>query len=346
MILSTDLKRVVKQLAAIQSKDIYLGNGQGIATDGDMGVKITCEYFTGLGYAVDARLFSSICGKLTKDVNLGLDGNKLVIKSAKLKAELPVVFKPAPTIPTASSLSELEIPSEYLSKMLSYVSQVTDEKVSYDHTGAVRLLADATGLDLTATDNLRIAHIADGLKYPNFDPVLIPAKVLKAVKELTGTITLGQSESGITFEAGNVLVYTRKLTKKFPDIVKVMPKSYKLEAVISTKSLAEALSNIGGTIDPETDSKVILSVNRDVLKVTSGNSMIGQTEDELGIETVVPGVLDDPYLLTLGANARFLNTYLTTIKESGTITFKANESGKPFMLESGNRKMLMAGVRI
>lgn len=340
---ATELKKLVKKLSAVQSENISLGNGFALATDGDIGVSVVYP-FLDAPISVNSRLFSTTCNKLTKDVVL-ISDKSLVIKSNKFKAELPIDFSPV-VPPPVSSLSELEIESTELSKLLTFAGQVTNEKVTYDHTGSIQFSADSLGVVVQATDNLRVAVITDKVKYPNFDPILIPTKVIRVIKELEGMVSISQTDSAIFFQAGDTTIYTRKSTKKFPDIGKVISKSYKLIAEINIQELTEVLNRVSPTIDPDTDSKVLLSFQNDVLKLQSGNQLIGQIEDELQINPIFPDAFEEPYHVAIGVNARFLNQFLTNVKECGTILFKCNESGKPFFMQTGNKSILMAGIKI
>lgn len=340
---AVELKKLVKKLSAVQSENISLGNGFALATDGDTGVSVVYP-FLDPPISVNSRLFSTTCNKLTKDVVL-ISDKSLVIKSNKFKAELPIDFSPV-VPPPISSLSELEIESTELSKLLTFAGQVTNEKVTYDHTGSIQFSADSLGVVVQATDNLRVAVITDKIKYPNFDPILIPTKVIRVIKELEGMVSISQNQSAIFFQAGGTTVYTRKSSKKFPDIGKVIPKSYKLIAEINVQELTEVLNRVSPTIDPDTDSKVLLSFQNDVLKLQSGNQLIGQIEDELQINPIFPDAFEEPYYASIGVNARFLNQFLTNVKEYDTILFKCNESGKPFFMQIGNKSILMAGIKI
>lgn len=347
---ATELKKLVKKLSAVQSENISLGNGFALATDGDTGVSVVYP-FLDPPISINSRLFSTTCNKLTKDVILVSD-KSLVIKSNKFKAELPIDFNPV-VPPPVSSLSELEIESTELSKLLTFAGQVTNEKVTYDHTGNVRIQYLGGVVSVVGTDNLRIANDFVSLKpelgltlSSGTKEIIIPTKVIRVIKELEGVIDISQSQSAIFFQAGGTTVYTRKSSKKFPDIGKVIPKSYKLVAEINVQELTEVLNRVSPTIDPDTDSKVLLSFQNDVLKLQSGNQLIGQIEDELQINPIFPDAFEEPYHISIGVNARFLNQFLTNVKECDTILFKCNESGKPFFMQTGNKSILMAGIKI
>lgn len=347
---ATDLKKIVKKLSAVQSVNTSLGNGFALATDGDMGIAIVTFQFIEPPVLVNSRLFSSTVNKLTKDVALQQEGTgPLVIKSAKFKSEIPTLNEPIKPPPHPSSQSELEIESKDLSELLTFASQVTDEKNTFDHTGAVQLKMDSisTRLIATATDNLRIVTAIGSHIKSSMHDLLIPSKVVKAVKELEGTVTISQTDSVLFFQAGDTTIYTRKLTKKFPDVNKVMPQSYKLEVQINTQEFIDVLGRVSPTIDPETDGKIVLEFQGDVLKVKSGSESGGKSEDEIPVNPLIPDALDDPYLLTMAANEKFIKLFLTSVAKCGSIiTFKANDKDKPFCMEAGSKKILMVGVRL
>jgi DNA polymerase-3 subunit beta len=345
---ATDLKKIVKKLSAVQSTNIVLRTGSAQADDETMGIVVSYPFETE-PVTVNSRLFSSTVNKLTKDVTLQYKGKgPLYISSAKFKAEIPLMIVTPALVQPPSSLSELEIEAKDLSELLSFASQVTDEKNTFDHTGVVQLFRYYEYIEAEATDNLRIVSFRKKISV-NAEPlkILISSKIVKAVKELEGTVSISQTNSLIFFQAGDTTIYTRKLTKKFPDVNKVMPQSYKLEVEINTQDFLDVLGRVSPTIDPETSSKVVLDFQGDVLKVQSGNELVGQSEDEIPVNPLIPDALDEIYPLRMAANSNFIKLFLTSVSKCGTIiTFKANDKDKPFLMESGSRKILMAGVRL
>lgn len=356
---ATDLKRIVKRLSTVQSISTIIGGGIAWSSDGDMEISIQSHLLdSDKQVKIDSRLFQTTCNKLSGDVSLVLEETKLIIKSKKFKAELPTILQSNLSWPV-SSQSELKykIETKTLIRLLTFAGAVTDEKASFDYTGCVQLTATPdsywTKFEAIGTDKFRIAVISDSAKIGTDKfKLLIPTKIIKAIKDLdekyptdAGT-TISELPSSIVFESGDTKIYTRKLSKHLPDVFKVIPKDYKLHVEIKTEEFLEALNRIAPTIDPETDSQILLDFQGDSLKLSSGNSLIGKSQDEIPVNPLIPDALDDPMLVKIGVSARFLNAYLTLIKDCDTILFKANESGKPFFMESGSRKILMAGVRI
>ncbi len=341
---AVDLKRLIKKLSAVQGSNLTIGNGLHTSDD-SMGVYIH-GFETNTPVTVSSRLFSSICNKLSGQVIILKDGGSLLIKAGKFAASIPVL-KDNPTPVTASPESELKIDTKVLIDLLTFASSVTEEKSTFDHTGAVQLSFGEERLEATATDNLRIA-VASIAGTHKSSPLLIPAKVIRAIKDLDGEqTTISQSESSIYFRSGDTTIYTRKLNKKFPDVNRVFPKSYKLEVEIKTQDFLDILQRVSPTIDVETAKVPIvwLDFQGDVLKVKTGNGLIGKSQDEISITQIVPDTLDEPYPIVITVNMKFLIDGLTSLKKCDTISLLANQSAQPFLIKAGNRKILIAGVR-
>lgn len=347
---AVDLKRIVKKLGTVTSKNTLIDTTAGVLSvlDLDMGVSVGVPAFkTGdTPFAIDSRMLNSTVSKLSKDVTLETRGESLVITSARFQAKLPFTQAAGLNAPARPDVPGFSLPTKELVYLISFVSSVCESESKLDHTGSVHITRDTQKLEAAATDNFRVA-LADCTMSKGIGKgtMLLPAKVAKILKEIdTDTIQIFESDSAIFFEAGPVTLFTKKLNKKFPNVKGVMPSSFKLETKIDSDILLDSLQKVAPTLDQESTPRVELDFNGDTLTLRTGTGA-ARAEDSLDVTTVIPDPLDEPFPLKMAANHKFLCQYLTHTTKSG-IVFKANEPGKPFLLESGNKKILIAGLKI
>jgi DNA polymerase III sliding clamp (beta) subunit (PCNA family) len=335
----------VKRLSTVASTDTCIG-GEGLSvSDGDMGIVISSDLFKAENrLMVNSRLFNSICSKLTKDAAISWEeGKPLTIRSGKFKADIPILKDKPPEVPQ-NSINGIKLSGKILNDLLAYASSVTTDGVRFDHTGSVHLEIGIHTLKATATDNLRIAFMTAEMLIEAGIKFLIPSKIVRAIKDLESDIEISESNSCIFFKTNELTVWTKKLTKPFPDIQKVIPKSYKLIVEIKTDELQEALSLLSPTVDQE-KPLVIFDFKGDVLGLSCKNSE-GSAKHEIEYTPIVPDAFDEPVCFKIGVNENFLKKHLTTLRGCDTIIFKVNGSGSPFLIEAGEKRLLMAGMKI
>lgn len=330
-----DLKRATKKLSSVSAKTVQIDGDSGTlsAMDEDLGIS-TSIFQTSGKVSVDLNLFKSTVSKLTKDVKLEQSGNSLTISSAKFKSTIPI-SSDWPTFPTSTEKG-FTLSSEKLNNLLSFTSIVTTEKNNFDHTGSILIRTSGENIEAIATDNHRIAFTDYPLSI-NIPQTIIPSKAVKALKDFTGDITISESNNCIFFKSEDTTVFARKTNVKFPNIDAVVPKSYSLEVKFDVGLFRECIDRVMPTVDPEVTPKVVLEFGES-LKLSTGNSLIGQSEDYLDIEHLSP-----VKKLTIAANIKYIAEFLGAVSGCGIIRLDAS---KPFMMEAGNRRLLTAGLKV
>lgn len=352
---AADLKRITKKLGTVSSGntkiDFSTGNLQ--VLDNDLGIQVFSSIFRTSNFSVfvNSKLFNSTVAKLAKEVVLSCEagGGFLHITSTKFKGQIPLVKEPNWSAPADWSGDVLySLPTNLLADLLGFTSTVTSDSATLDHTGSIRLSVDMETISADATDNFRVAS-ATGTRSKGLGDklvVLVPGRMARIIRELEGDeVMVSQTEPALFFESAGTSILSRNISKKFPPIENVIPKSFKLEAKVSAESLLDALQRVAPAIDPEAIApKVELSFKDGALKLKTGGSSTGQAEDEVEVEQLVPDIFEESVTLVTHANHKFLVNFLTSVGESD-IVFKANEQGKPFMLVSGNKSILIAGLK-
>lgn len=351
---AAELKRIVKKLAGVSSGNTKIDFSTGLlqVIDNDMGVQVFAPAFRVSNFSVfvSSKLLNATAIKLTKEVTISCEeSGPLSVSSAKFKGQIPLVKEPSWAAPPEWSGDALyTVPTGVLADLLGYASSVASDSATLDYTGSLRLSVNKEALEVAATDNFRVA-LAAGKRNSGLGEklsVLVPSRMSRVIKDLeAGETVLSETEPALFFESGDVTVFSRKISKKFPAIEGVIPASFKLEVEVPAESFLDALQRVAPAVDTEGLSpKVELTFNGSSLKLKTGGKLTGQAEDEIEIKPLVPDAFEEPVTLVIHANHKFLCQYLTGTTES-SILFRANDANKPFMMVSGNKRILMAGLK-
>lgn len=333
------LKSACKKLSLVYSKDIVFDDTGIFSIDSDIGVKIFDIKISDIKYCVDSRLFIETVSKLNSDIDINILDNSIRIKCGKFISTLPIkettLCFPEEQKLYANVLCQFK-PKD-IQDLLEFTSSVTVDKNTFDHTGTIKIKTIKNKLFAYATDNMRIASIEIPCEESYID-ILIPSRLSSFSKEFEGIVSLIDSNKLVYILCdSNDLKYVisaRKIISKFPDIYKVYPKSYLLEVKINKDVLLDSFSRLYPSLDKEdTIPRIDMEFEDNILKLKTKLS-----EDSIDTE-----VLGFPEKINLAVNAGFVKDFLTEVY--GDVTIKTNGTSIPFMMESGNKNILMAGLR-
>jgi DNA polymerase III sliding clamp (beta) subunit (PCNA family) len=338
---ATNLKNHLSKVSSLGN--IVIGNGQLASSGWDQTVVVT-EPLLDLKepISINNRLLVSTCSKLKGQVLLTYGGKVLKIRAGRFKAELPVTDGGIP-IP-ASSLSELPVQTSSLRELLTFAGSVAEEDSKFDYTCIIQLKQRGKRLEAIGTDSLRIALAAAKAEEDVELDMLIPAHILSTIKSLENEVTyISETENNNIFRSGNTTIWARKYSKKFPDVSKVIPVSYNIEIEVRGEDLSESLQRISPITDQE-HLKVVMEFRESSLSLSASSPLSGKAEDEIPITNL------DPFGMVpkgrIACSINFLKKALVSFKGCETLSVKANGSGLPFLLEAGNKKILLAGIKV
>ncbi|MCH8267528.1 MAG: DNA polymerase III subunit beta, partial [Acidobacteria bacterium] len=172
---------------------------------------------------------------------------------------------------------------------------VTSEESRYTLNVALLLLKPET-MTMVATDGHRLAHVETdpALAKQGYSGVsgeariLIPRKamaelmrLLGEVKENTG-IEFGKDDNHLFFKVGGRLLVCRMLSGQFPNYEAVLPKDNDKVVVLDRDLLIAAVRRVSLFSDERTHS-IRCHLNKDVLKIVSSGSEVGESEESLPV---------------------------------------------------------------
>jgi len=245
---------------------------------------------------VPAKFFVEIVRKLPADT-VHIDVNdrfQIDIQSGSTQIQLagmdPEEF---PLLPRLAENQTITVPSEVLRNMIRQVAfSVSTNEATPVLTGVLWMLNDGI-LKFVATDRHRLASAQRKIDCDpsiHFYNIVISGKNLnelsKILPEQNTYVDIVVSDNQVLFRAQNLLFFTRILDGTFPDTSKIIPQSYKTEAVFSTKQLADAIDRAYLLSREEKTNIVRLTApgNEPTVEISSSSSELGKVTEQMDVQ--------------------------------------------------------------
>jgi DNA polymerase-3 subunit beta len=192
---------------------------------------------------VPARLLADFVNSLPAGQSVLLDANPrthtLHLECARYNANIKGIDpEEFPPIPAADDRPTIKVPARLLKEMINQVAFSAARDESRPVLAGVNLRLDETRLVLSAADGFRLAKREAALEqgYPEKLDIIIPARALTELArllddgdedvEVTVTPNRSQAVCRVRATGGEVILVSRLLEGQFPDLERVIPKTY------------------------------------------------------------------------------------------------------------------------
>lgn len=245
---------------------------------------------------VPAKFFVDIIRKLpASDVHIEVNESfQIGIKSGSIEIQLagldPEEF---PLLPRLAEHQTLTMPSEVLRSMIRTVAfAVSANEATPVLTGVLWILENGK-LKFVATDRHRLSSVEKPIDAPSdikFHNIVISGKNLnelsKILPEQNAMIDIVVADNQVLFRTGNILFFSRILDGTYPDTSKIIPQTYKTEAVFAAKPLADAIDRAYLLSREEKTNIVRLTTADDErsVEISSSSSELGRVTEQLPVE--------------------------------------------------------------
>lgn len=355
LIAATEFKSLIKRLAPASAEmTVFAGAGL-VASGADLTICAGNNSFNELGlFQVNSRKLSSVVSRLSGQVYVQKMDNVLVIKSAKATVQMetaavkPRQFSAPETLHT--------IPLAAVRDLLKYVSIAADSNKAAFLGGVVQFETLTTGLfddekitaiEAMGTDGKRCAYSSvafDGVA-PFKYHITLPA--VSAIQGLDGdTIQIGETDAFYFIKSASTTIYANKLAKGHVNYKQLIPREFKFQATVDAAEFKQVLHVVEPMIqDVEQFSVVVHFLDGKLSVRTVGKGGTASDEMEYAADP-----LADVSEFQTKVNHKILSDYFSVV--SGEVIFNANPPilskgqmiPQPVILESGNRKIMIAPV--
>ena len=232
--------------------------------------------------------FMSILASLPSgDVEFSQQDIEVTIKpiakrfTAKLKSQTSDKF---PEIGTSENVPFFELPAKDFKEMIKQtIFAVSDDHNRFFLTGSY-LVKNGDTLTMVATDGRRLScDNKTGLSIPDFQPAIIPTKILSCVLKNApdeGNIQLAVVDKSIFVKFANLEFSSVLIEGQYPNYQKVIPENLTMSFMVNKADLDAALKRTTIMVDKKV-SRIIFKISSGVLKLISPESDIGTADEEI-----------------------------------------------------------------
>lgn len=259
--------------------------------------------------------------------------NKLKINSGKFKADFPTISASEfPVIPKLENTTQTSLEVDVVSKLAVQVAYAAALDESRPVLTGIKLTELDGELIAIGTDGFRLSKKNLGSKIKDLKAMIIPAKtILELSRVLNDTsqkslsmITLVENNQ-VVFVTDQIELFSRVLEGNFPDVDKIIPKSFANRAVLDRSELVRGI-RAAAIFARESNNIIRFKIQDSIFKILATSAASGETDLELEAETTGDGG-------EVVFNYKYVTDFLSSAS-TDRIVMQFNEATTPVQFES------------
>ncbi|MEE8433214.1 MAG: DNA polymerase III subunit beta [bacterium] len=307
------------------------------ATDYEISIhgKVAAEVEVAGSVCISARMVLEVCREfLSDDVRIEADEQLWVTFSGgAARLRLPSVEVGLyPQMEVVDLPYKFRIGGKDLKKSIDYTlfaAQTSEARKNL--MGVCLSFPGPSQAKWTATDGHRLAQMENSVQAVALEEppeIIIPRKSLvemqKVLEKEEQDVSVGFDERTLELSAGRVVLTTRLIEGKFPNVDQVIPKDNDKEVMIDRERMITALRIIS-VMSNEKIKPVKLSLDQDSMKVESEKGESGDADNELAVEY-------QGEAFQIGFNARYLLDVLAVVGQVKQVKFELKGALNPCLI--------------
>lgn len=347
---AADLKALLRKVSSSKAETLVLDAKRGLLIVSDPEITIFAadpKLIDGWVGATSLRKFSSVVNRMSGEIDLTFT-DKFLLQSAKARIELESMAYTLPVFPKPEE--HIDLPLTEFKDLISYAASAAEVNKASMFGGVIQIISRTEGIESLAptpyevrgTDGGKMAWAKSKDAAPAAFDMLLPLPAIAPIQSLTGEkIKIGRTPSVYIFEQDkSVVIYAKRLTRTYPDLMKNMPKSFKFEATISAPELRNALR----VIEPMLNQNCKNAVSVHFVDTTLCLKTVGaKAEDSIQYEQISPDpMLSAPTDLKINLQHDWLFRFVNQIE--GDFRLHANSPKEPVLVRSGDKSMFFAAM--
>lgn len=282
------------------------------ATDNEIAVKTTidAECDSNISFTTYGKKFINILRELPDDeISLDIDDSMVInLNSKNIKGKYTLYGTDSsdyPDLPQIKMDNSVEIEQAIFKEMIKKVIYAAATDTIKPVFNSIYIVSEKPGtLTLIATDSRRLSMITRSIDDEAFigEGIIIPLKTVHEINRLlsnSGTCKISFDSNQCYFKIDNTEIFTRIVDGQYPNYKQIIPREYTLKSVINTSQIHDSVKR-AMIFTREPANKIVMSFDKDNLKIQANTPELGYAEEEIEIES------DSSEKLVIGINAQFL----------------------------------------
>ncbi|WP_394579070.1 DNA polymerase III subunit beta [Cytobacillus firmus] len=283
------------------------------ATDEEAGLKIA---ETG-SVVVTSRYLTELIKKLPGDIHIKADEKySMTIMSDEILTSLNgFPAEEYPALPEFEDSQGIELSSAKLIEMIKQTVFAVSKNDTRPALTGVHMNFYGKSFSCAATDSHRLAFLETGIRYSFNGSFIVPGSSLKELLKLLAhqdesKVQIFSSESYLVFKTKSIMLCSRLIEGKYPDVTGLIPKEAKIVIKLDAKELLKGIDRACLFAHEWKNNNVFLEIKEGALKISSVSSAIGKIEETLPLLEII-GERE----LSISLDGTFLMDALKAIQE-------------------------------
>ena len=307
------------------------------ATDYEISIKggFPAQVAQGGSVCISARMVLEVCREfLSEEIEIESDDQLWVTFSGgSAKLRLPSV-----EVGLYPQMENLELPHKFkiggkeLKKCIDLTLFAAQTSEARKNLMGVNLsFPNGAKAKWTATDGHRLAQVENAVQAVALDgppEIIIPRKSLmeiqKVLDKVDEEVAVAFDERSLLLSTTKVVLSTRLIEGKFPNVDQVIPKDNDKSVMINRERMINALKIIS-VMSEEKVKPVKLSLEDNSMKVESEHAESGEAQNELPVEY-------QGEAMNIGFNARYLLDVLGVVSHGESVEFELKGPLNPCLI--------------
>jgi DNA polymerase-3 subunit beta len=301
------------------------------ATDNEIAIKtiINAQSDSDISFTTYGKKFINILRELPDDeISINIDESMVInLKSKNIKGNYTLFGTDStdfPELPKIKMDNIVEIEQAVLKEMIKKVIYAAATDSIKPVFNSLYIVSEKPGtITAIATDSRRLSMITRSIDSDALlgEGIIIPLKTIHELNKLltnSGVCKISFDSNQCYFKIDNTEIITRIVDGQYPNYKQIIPREYSLKSVIQTAVIHDSIKR-AMIFTREPANKIVLSFNKDNLKIQANTPELGHAEEEIEIESES----SDKYII--GINAQFL---LDTLRHIDSYSFICGITGQ------------------
>ena len=287
---------------------------------------------------VPAKYFIEIIKKMPSDILIKSMNEQLItIQSDEITLHLNgFSANEFPNVPFIDEHAEIQVETEQLIEVFKQTVFAAAKNESRPVLTGVHFVIDHNKLICAATDSHRLAlreiPISSHAKLNCIVPSSTISELLKLMNSNSNLVYIYLSESHIIFKFGTIILYSRLIEGKYPNISSLIPNESQTVINIDRKQILQGVDRSSLLASEWANNNVNLEIiDESTIQISSNASQVGKISEKQQIDTI-----HGEKQLNISFDGRYMVDTLKAIKED-RVTLSFGGSMRPILIEAGER---------
>lgn len=279
------------------------------------------EVFQTGSAVMTAKFLSEIVKKLPSDIHIKVDKEQhMTITSDNILTNLNgFPSEEYPKLPQMENAEHIKIPAIKLMEIIKQTAFAASKNKSRPVLTGVHMSFKENRFSVAATNSHRLALRETELDSNVSGSFVVPGSSLNQLAKLmnheAGEIHIFFTNSYIVFKAETILLYSRLIEGRYPDVSGLIPKETKTVITLNAKQLLKGIDRASLFAAEWKNNNVHLKINEgSKLRISSNSSPIGYIEETQNINDI-----SGERELSISLDGTFLMEALKAIQEDEVI---------------------------